>query len=44
VQRIVARHGGRAWAEAVVGGGAQVFFSIPRARERVMGGDERCTS
>lgn len=30
VQRIVARHGGKAWAEAKVGDGAQVFFSVPR--------------
>jgi light-regulated signal transduction histidine kinase (bacteriophytochrome) len=30
VQRILARHGGRAWAQATVGDGAQVFFSVPR--------------
>lgn len=30
VQRILARHGGRAWAEAATGAGARIFFSVPR--------------
>lgn len=30
VQRILSRHGGRAWAQADVGHGAQIFFSLPR--------------
>lgn len=33
VRRIIARHGGRAWAESYPGKGTTVFFSLPRPIE-----------
>ena len=32
VRRIVERHGGRIWAEGILGQGAQLFFTIPNDR------------
>jgi two-component system, NtrC family, sensor kinase len=41
VYRVIDRHGGRVWAEGVVGGGATVFFTVPPPRVRSSAGGVR---
>jgi len=44
VKRIVARHGGWAWAECKVNGGATIHFALPVNLEKAVGGKPRTAS